>query len=145
MARVNISLPDDVRARMSRAAHINWSGVCRVAIERELRVIEALKAEDRIEVLRAKRDAAEEHEFERGREDGAHVDVDLVEWSELVIAEKMVEGMSHFYNEEFASRALIGYEKAGSDLIDNYELNKASPAYVRGFVVGLAELKAEVG
>ena len=144
MARVNISLPEDVRVRMSEAADMNWSGVCRVAIERELKVIEALVAEDRIEALRAKRDAAEEDEYQRGREDGVNIDVQLVDWSELVIAERLENDLGSFDNDEFAATALAEYGDAESDLIEEYELHKASTAYVRGFVEGLAELKAQV-
>ncbi len=73
MARINISVPDGLRERMSALdERVNWSEVAQTAFEREIirHNFEVENMEQVIERLRVSKSEYETTEYERGRKDG---------------------------------------------------------------------------
>ena len=73
MARVNISIPDPLYARLDRLRdRVNASKVCAAALEKELDMIEARPAptDPEVEQLVARLQGLRERWYDRGRQDG---------------------------------------------------------------------------
>ena len=92
MARMNISVPDDLRAQMDQHDHTNWSSVAQRAFEQHLihlkSRMETTTMEDVIERLRASKQANEEEEKKSGHEAGRQWAMKFAEYHQL---ERVVE------------------------------------------------------
>lgn len=90
MARLNISLPDALYARLERLRdRLNASRVCAVALEKELDVVEGRPAtaevtEAQVDRLVERLRSARDRWYERGRQDGAAWAVERASAAELV-------------------------------------------------------------
>src|SRR5947208_13665450 len=72
VARINVSVPDSLKERMSALDKVNWSEVAQSAFEREISKhnVEVSNMEQVIERLRASKTEYETSEHDRGRKDG---------------------------------------------------------------------------
>ena len=89
MARLNISLPDALYARLERLRdRVNASRVCAVALEKELDMVEGRPVaagvmEAQVEQLVGRLRSAHDRWYERGRQDGAEWAVQRASAAEL--------------------------------------------------------------
>jgi hypothetical protein len=99
MARINVSVPDSLRERMSALDDkVNWSEVAQTAFERELstRNLEISDMEQVIERLRASKVDYEKSENDRGRKAGREWACRFAQYHELkTISDLELEGTDY--------------------------------------------------
>ena len=151
MARMNISVPDELKARMDDI-NTNWSAVAAVAFELEVRQRERIDKMDRgavVERLRATYEKDKSRQFDVGHEAGVAWASEEAEASELMSLNDAagIEDAADFLRagrydetafEKYSDAASFFEEALGSEPV------VPSTAWVRGFVTGALEVWEQV-
>ena len=159
MARMNITVSDELRKRMDQVAdRANWSSIAAGAYIRELRLLEAATMEDDkmnavVERLRASKQTGEEEEYEFGYTTGTNAAKEYMEYHELARLEGLeVAGEP---NAPWGWSHYIAFQARGIHQ-DQYDLSEAeefwgdtlsgleSEDWFRGFVEGAQAIFKEV-
>ena len=152
MARMNISVPDDVKACMDAAMEpVNWSAVASRAFEIELGEIAKRKQEkdmsDVIARLRASKLESNTAEYQEGHEAGrrwAELDAEFLELNLLDKAEERrgVEGWEWSWNQ---IPHAIGDNQTADEFWEGIEqIQDKDEDYYNGFVDGALEVYEQV-
>ena len=136
MAAMNISLSDDLRARMDSVSGVTWSQVAAKAFELEVNSKTMGKDNDMtaaIKRLRASRQKAEQEDRASGLDEGKKWAMEHADWVDLDAIAKM-EGNTYDDLQEALSNWCndINEEIFGREARDQ----QASDAYVGGFIEG---------
>lgn len=159
MARLNISVPDELYKRLDRIRdRVNASKVCSAALEKELDMVDgnALLArpdDSRVERLVARlRQQQDETQrrFAQGREDGEAWALETATLNELHLLEQSAAGINHIDPNQFDPEDVEGLEddlpesflatRAGSDDDPRRMDAMARGVYVLGWFRGVGEL-----
>jgi hypothetical protein len=154
MARINVSVPDGLKERMSALDdRVNWSEVAQAAFEREvsIRALSGDSMDNVIERLRASKAEFEDSERQGGMKDG-------LAWAKSSASYKDLRALAQFdtgvFYEEFEMGVMVD-KLLGNDVQNEGPLaslwsdgtdNLVMPvnAYVEAFVDGAKELWEEV-
>jgi hypothetical protein len=157
MAKINIYIPDELKARMDRAGERNWSAAAQRAFELECHLVEVLMDTDDSVVARLRASKAKEGEREQadGREAGQEWARTAAEWRELGrVATYVHWGVTQ--EEDYPTtlvQLIMGVgDRREIDAGDERDLwrqlhdreEEPDPAWVEGFVEGAAEVWNEV-
>lgn len=152
MARVNIYIQDDLKARMDRIGEAaNWSEIVRPAILSEVASHEHRKEQNMTSVIERLRASKEKHAQERatfGREFGRRWASDTAEYAELRSVSKIVEGNY----DGWAAAELIAAidpnrEMDGEDLCAHLGVEESDVEdddYMAAFIEGAQDVFTEV-
>jgi hypothetical protein len=159
MAKVTIYVPDELKARMEAAEHLNWSAAAQRAFEVELNLARWKMVENEeekvIERLRASKAREDETDRNYGRRCGQKWARNAAEYGEL----KRVATFQHWNEtpeEDCAGtlvRLIMGVDDIREiDRSDKRDLwqqlhdgeNEPDPAWIDGFVEGATEVWDEV-
>jgi hypothetical protein len=144
MARINIYVPDELKARMDKVGDaVNWSEVTRPAIQAALTKYEHKKGQNMqtaVERLRASKEVAMAGEREEGWAEGRRWAENLAEYKQLVRVSKIEVGRCINVFEALAEA--LDLEGGIRDLVDN--LPPEPEAFLEAFVEGAQEFFEEV-
>jgi hypothetical protein len=148
MARINVSVRDDLKERMSALDHkVNWSEVAQSAFEREVsaRTVSGDDMEQVIERLRASKASFEERERTAGVEFGQRFAKRSASYEHLrAIAELRLVGIPPRAGDVDRALGLKVLDPRESFWREGGELKVPSDEYVKGFVDGASDVWAEV-
>ncbi len=138
MARMSISMPDQLKVEMDAIGSVNWSALAVEAFQRVVRKsrkVEAMNTEQVVERLRASYEETKSVEQEEGHAAGVEWASTTAEADELIWLEA---------NDELAALRLHEWRVSDSpfeeyDLQDFWGESKPSHAFVEGFVEGAIE------
>lgn len=147
MARINVSVPDDLKERMSALDdRVNWSEVAQAAFEREVsnRTFKGEDMEDVIERLRVSKAEFKLTEHEKGKRDG-------IEWAKRFANYKDLEQIGGFFwpeddegdfSVQFDRAVGLNPERGESFWLDEEtsRVKRPSNDYVEGYVEGAEEV-----
>jgi len=143
MASLNLSLPDDLKERMS-AANLNWSALAKEAFINALD-IEDMKATGKIREagiarLRESKRKNTEREHAEGAAAGREWALDAAEYDDL----KPVADLADEERDDVADALCHTLHEASYDIEACLGTINPSEAFAEGFVAGVAEVLAEV-
>lgn len=130
---MGISLPQEMYERIQCFGSVNWSAVCRGAIEMKLRALEAERNQNRYEELRIMAEADSEGMREKGYEDGLNYPLQDLDYRKLRELSLKVEPLIENNDPENIIDAL--------DRMKEFRLSHSLWEYKLGFVDGLLRLK----
>ena len=149
MARMNISISDELREEMDELHGVNWSEVARDAFDREVRKHRRVDPMDRraiAERLRASYEEQRDLERQDGQESGAEWAAQFAEFSELRALSRMGEAASDTLFEWSVEDTPFDnhnrqefWEGVTGDM--DFDLTEE---YVEGFVAGALDLWQKV-
>jgi hypothetical protein len=149
MARINVSMPDSLKERMSALdGTVNWSEVAQAAFEREVsaRTFKGENMDQVIQRLRASKTEFVENETAQGREDGRDWATRYADYKDL----KRVAGLQFYGHEECAYQLdqALGFKPGDGDSFwideDTGRISRPSDEYVQGYVEGARDVWDEV-
>ena len=144
MARINLSIPDPIKAEMDKL-ELNWSEVARAAFEHEIQLRKSRKMEnmnDVIERLRASKKTAEGMDVDSGFKDGQN-------WARKFASYRLLKRVAalEFHDDEigFASQLDRALGNSGTDWGDSFwndvgETEPPNDIYVEAFVAGATDV-----
>jgi hypothetical protein len=146
MARINVSVPDSLKERMSALDQVNWSEVAQSAFEREIvkHNFEVTNMEQVVERLRVSKGVYESSEHDRGRKEGQEWACRHATYGDLKAISKL-----EFDGDDFALQfdAALGNDpRRGESFWINDETGRVLPSdeYVSGFWDAATDVFAEV-
>jgi hypothetical protein len=152
MARVSIYVDDDLKARMDETGgEINWSEVARPAFESAIANLKHQRSrtmDTAIERLRASKQKAVEHDFERGRIDGRDWAQDTAEYADLANLAKVDLNRNYQYAWKMLKKAVSPEDEMSDGEIKEYcfggDETALTDEYVGGFVDGAQEFFEQI-
>jgi hypothetical protein len=154
MARVNVYIPDELKARMDRAGNLNWSATAQRAFEVEVHLKEVMMTtEDSVVArLRASKMRQDEVEMAAGRKAGQRW---AREWAEYGELERVATYDDHMGEDPAVLLACLIfdvpspgdlYQSDVQELWDRLRGRRDEPpsAWIEGFVEGATEVWGEV-
>jgi post-segregation antitoxin (ccd killing protein) len=148
MARINLSIPDNIKAEMD-ALDVNWSEVARAAFDRELQIRKSIRIEnmnDVIERLRISKASAEGLDKASGRKAGQL-------WAQKHASFRHLRRIGNLDLDEgegrYASQVDVALGNSGNDWGDSFWNDGAyaeppTEEYVEAFVEGATEVWEQV-
>lgn len=150
MARMNISVPDDVKARMDAVEEaVSWSAVASRAFEIELGEIAKRKQvkdmSDVIARLRASKLESDTEEYQNGHEDGKEWAEQYAAFSELRRLSKAEERRQDWDWDGHSIPQVAGGDAYDAEFWEGYEgIDNFGEDYFNGFVAGALEVFDQV-
>ena len=138
--RINITLPDELYKRLQKyKGRFNVSGVCRAAIEYEIKNLEIIEKGQNmsaIEKLRAQKEQHDEGYFQAGKRDGIK-DAEHLDYKDLI---ELTQDGVDFYQ-------TYAYYDIVRDVIEDYLRDDAAfneDEYIKGWLDGVSEFYEEI-
>lgn len=147
MARISVSVPDEMKAEMDSLGYrVNWSGVAQAAFDLEIQRCRWPKEPDMsdvIERLKASKTEFEAREQAEGQQDGRKWAMDKADYEELqtVAGMELWRFQSPFWS---AFDRLLGLDDRADSFWTDWDPKKPSDPYVQAFVEGAGEVWSEV-
>lgn len=151
MARINLSIPDELKEQMDTFPDENWSRVAQEAFATHL-LITQLKGTDMqaagIERLRASKRTNSEREHAEGVELGKEWALNYAEYQDLEAVAKLGESIGGEWcapGAAFHVLEAIGADgNSYEDTVNMFETDEPSDELIEGFIQGAAEIFAHV-
>lgn len=145
MARMNISIPEELRQQMNAMSDRNWSDIARSAFDREVRKSKNIEVQDKDAIvarLKAEHEEHQQYEVEAGHRDGAEWAAKMAGLAELrFISDCDSHSADVLFDWNVDETCLKGHHRQEFwDIAAGREVDEISKAYVEGFVQGVTEL-----
>ena len=149
MARINLSIPDAVKAEMDALGTINWSEVARAAFEQQIHIrkrMELTEMQATIERLKQSKITARQLDAETGRQEGAT-------WAQKIASYRDLKRVGQLELDKerggFASQVDIALGNSGHDWGQSFWndgdlMHIPSNDYVEGWHEGAAGIWKQV-
>jgi hypothetical protein len=140
-ARINLSIPDELKERMDKLTNVNWSKVAQEAFETKSTIVELrsqnMNQEAGLLRLRASRGNQTEHDRAEGLALGKDWALNQAEFEEVSRVVKLAEGEQQI-TAEAVNWAICDNDQ--NNFEDVFDDANASDAMAEGFVEGAKEI-----
>ncbi|HQU88057.1 MAG TPA: hypothetical protein PK620_04885 [Denitromonas sp.] len=149
MARINLSIPDDLKESMDNLKDVNWSEVAREAFQTTV-TIHSLRSSNMeqagIERLRASKNSNEERQRAEGVKAGKDYALNHAEYDQLeAICEAIVRDGVTTSTPADQLRSLFNDPESRLPLLfDLFEAGDESDAFLEGFIEGCNEIYSQI-
>lgn len=148
MARINLSIPDDLKESMDNLKDVNWSEVAREAFQTAV-TIHSLRSSNMeqagIERLRASKKSNEERQHAEGVKAGKDYALNHAEYDQLEAICEAIVWDSVDVTPADQLRSLFNDPESRLPLLfDLFEAGDESDAFLEGFIEGCDEIYSQV-
>lgn len=144
MARVNLSIPDELKEAMDKIVGVNWSEVARQVFDREVRKRKRIEGMDKnsiVERLKATYEDQKEAEIDNGRRAGERWAAEKAEFTELKELERIDDDAAEaLFHWSFDDTVFERWDREDFWESAKVKLGDVTPAFCEGFVEGAMDV-----